>query len=520
MEAEKKSVTIPFTLLWLGLLGFLLFYRLDFLPFRVWDESRQAVQVYEMRENGDYIVPRFESAPDMWNTKPPLLVWAQTVSAKIFGYGEWAIRFPVALCALLTCVVLLLYLKRVAGSVWPGFVAGLVLVTLNTYNCVHGSRTGDFDVPLTLFLTWAACSFFAYLQLGNRPKDLYLFFVALALAVLTKSVAGLFLLPAFGLFFVLGGYGWRLVFNRHFLGGLCIFLFAVSGYYLLREHYNPGYLQAVWNNEIGGRYGQALENHVESRWFYFNRMWHEIYGVWIWLFFAGLVYILTVKDKTFRRPGLFALLVFAQYLLLVTWAQTKLFWYDMPLYPFAAVVVAIPVYRVMRFLEGRLFKKFPAEPADDRRKEMPQTQGLRLSAKSAGNQTNHNFSQVFKPAFLFLLFAVPCFLTARRISRQVEPNNWDENFYALSAYLKQSLHDPSQRGDFKILYPDYRAHLMPYAYMYGQAGRKVEFVTVEEIKPGDTVLVNQPEAKEKIMRMGEVRIQVLNRTAEAVTLIR
>lgn len=484
MEAGKKSATFLFALLWLGLVGFLLFYRLDFLPLRIWDESRQAVQVYEMRENGDWVVPHFESAPDMWNTKPPLLVWAQLVSVKIFGYGEWGIRFPVALCGLFTCVVLLLYLKRAGGSWWPGFVAGLVLVTINPYTGVHGARTGDFDVPLTLFLTWAACSFFAYLQLGNKPKDLYIFFVALAAAVLVKSVAGLFLLPAFGLFFLFGKYSGRLIFNRHFLAGSGIFLSMVLGYYLLREYNNPGYLQAVWDNEIGGRYGQALENHEESRWFYFNRIWHQIHGIWIGLFFAGVLYVLFARDKTFRKVGLFALLIFVQYLLLVTWAKTKLFWYDIPLYPFAAVVVSIPVYRAMQFLA-------------DRQKWL------------------------LKPAVVFLLlFAVPYFLTARRMARPAEPNNWDEDFYALSACLKQSLHDPSQRGNLKIVYEGYHAHLTAYRYMYRDKGRVVEFVSVEEMKPGDTVWVNQPAVKEKLRALGNIRVQTLNRTAEAITLIR
>src|SRR4051812_33620138 len=53
------------------------FGNLNVLPIREWDEARIAVSAYEVYSGGDWLVTRFHGEPDMWNTKPPFLVWCQ-----------------------------------------------------------------------------------------------------------------------------------------------------------------------------------------------------------------------------------------------------------------------------------------------------------------------------------------------------------------------------------------------------------------------------------------------------------
>ena len=84
-----------------------IFGHLDTLPIRIWDESRSAMNAYEMFHDKDYIVTHFEGKPDMWNTKPPLLIWAQVFFMKLIGVNELSVRLPSAIAAFLTCIVIL-----------------------------------------------------------------------------------------------------------------------------------------------------------------------------------------------------------------------------------------------------------------------------------------------------------------------------------------------------------------------------------------------------------------------------
>src|SRR5688572_23065002 len=84
------------------------FGNLNTLPIREWDEARIAINACEMYHDGDFIVTHFEEEPDMWNTKPPLLIWLQVFLMKTIGINELAVRLPSAFAAFFTCLALLL----------------------------------------------------------------------------------------------------------------------------------------------------------------------------------------------------------------------------------------------------------------------------------------------------------------------------------------------------------------------------------------------------------------------------
>ncbi len=230
-----------------GLMLIPLFGHLDTLPIRIWDEARQAINAYEMLNNKNFIVTHFEGKPDMWNTKPPLLIWIQVIFMKLLGVNEIAVRLPSAIAALFTCVALVVFSIKYLKNSWFGIFAAFVLITSHGYVNVHGSRTGDYDALLTLFTTLSGLLFFSYCQKKNL-KHLYLFFLFTALAVLTKSISGLLFLPAIFIYSILQKQLVPLLKNKHFYLGLVGFLVLIFGYYFLRESQNPGYLAAVQEN--------------------------------------------------------------------------------------------------------------------------------------------------------------------------------------------------------------------------------------------------------------------------------
>ncbi|MCU0328041.1 MAG: glycosyltransferase family 39 protein [Chitinophagales bacterium] len=69
-----------------------------------WDEANFAELAREMIYSGNYLQPQINYLP--FYEKPPLFIWFQVVSMKIFGINEFAARFPNALLGILNALTL------------------------------------------------------------------------------------------------------------------------------------------------------------------------------------------------------------------------------------------------------------------------------------------------------------------------------------------------------------------------------------------------------------------------------
>src|ERR1700694_1044195 len=136
MNIKQPPATVSFAAL-LALLAFSFFTRLSALPVRIWDEARNANNALEMYLNDHWQIPFYEGRPDMWNTKPPLLIWLQVLDLHLFGINEVSIRLPSALAAVLTGLLLWWFVNRQLRKPWAGFLAGAVLATTHAYVFNH-----------------------------------------------------------------------------------------------------------------------------------------------------------------------------------------------------------------------------------------------------------------------------------------------------------------------------------------------------------------------------------------------
>ena len=89
----------------IALASSVLFYRLGALPIEVWDEGRIVINALEMAHSGLSLITTYGGIPDHWNTKPPLFIWLMSLSIRVLGPNEWAVRLPSALSALATAVM-------------------------------------------------------------------------------------------------------------------------------------------------------------------------------------------------------------------------------------------------------------------------------------------------------------------------------------------------------------------------------------------------------------------------------
>ena len=245
---------------------FPLFHHLDRLSIRLWDESRLAVSALEMTQSGNLVVTTFEDEVDMWNTKPPLMVWLQAVSMKIFGFNELGVRLPAALAGLMTLGFLFLFfLKTLARSDIAVF-STLALVSCAGYVTVHVTRTGDYDALLTLFTTLTV--FLTYVWVDSENDSLLAWIGMAVIGMgLTKGIQGFMIMPGLALYLIIKGkLMWVLKQPKFWITALVALVFVI-GFYFIRNYFNPGYLSTVWETELGGLYQRSSGFHAQSsRW--------------------------------------------------------------------------------------------------------------------------------------------------------------------------------------------------------------------------------------------------------------
>jgi 4-amino-4-deoxy-L-arabinose transferase-like glycosyltransferase len=313
----------------------------------LWDESRLAVTALEMSERGFSLVTTYGYQPDAWNTKPPLLIWLEAGSLRLFGVREWALRLPNDVAALTTLALTFACAWRLTRSAFVAVGAALVLLFSPGFFGDHAAMSGDYDAMLGLFVT--AYLFLLFDQIHRRrpqPARLILIGLLIAAACLTKGVAGL--IPGVGVAaYVLLRNRWpRLLKTPWYAFAGLIVLVLVAGYYALREAIAPGYLSAVMYEELGGRYLHGMPSHIKSPFYYL-----EMLGG---LFALGPAFVLPIAlvALKWKPTKAAAFLTYANFVVVATvliysLSDTKIFWYLVPLYPILSVSFAIAAKRVI-----------------------------------------------------------------------------------------------------------------------------------------------------------------------------
>jgi 4-amino-4-deoxy-L-arabinose transferase-like glycosyltransferase len=321
----------------------ILFLKLGSFSLRLWDESIYATNSIEMMERGEWIVPYFNGEMDYWNTKPPMINWLQILSMKIFGINEFAIRFPSALAALATLIIVYWFIKK-HFNIFTGFVASMVLLTSVGFVTFHGARTGDTDVLLTFFITITNLLTLDLIISKEKIKSkLILISISIALAFLTKSVAAFLFLPAILIYFIIYEKQFlvRLLKNKILWFSIAGCLMIVFGFIMLRNHQQPGYLNLIFQSDLG-RVGSTIENHNEPFNFYLDNLVLHRYSYWIIFVMSSFILLFTKDENENRRKVLLFISILSLfYFTLISFSVTKLAWYDIPLFPILAVNIAL-----------------------------------------------------------------------------------------------------------------------------------------------------------------------------------
>ncbi|MCX2932606.1 glycosyltransferase family 39 protein [Mycobacterium sp. CVI_P3] len=136
--------------------------------------------------------------------KPPAALWVTGLSVRLFGMNSWAVLVPQALMGVAAVAILYGTVRRIVTEPTRGPIAGLIAgaVLALTPAATLMFRYNNPDALLVLLMVVAA--YFLVRAVATASwRWLALVGVALGLAFLTKMLAGLMVLPAFGLAYLL-----------------------------------------------------------------------------------------------------------------------------------------------------------------------------------------------------------------------------------------------------------------------------------------------------------------------------
>jgi 4-amino-4-deoxy-L-arabinose transferase-like glycosyltransferase len=133
--------------------------------------------------------------------KPPLALWLQTLSAKIFGFQGWALLLPALLAQVFSVEILYRLVRRVAGE--RGGILAALFLALTPISVVLGG-TNETDPILILFLLLSGWFLLKSIE-SEKTKHLLLSGAFIGLAFNVKMLQAYILLPAFFLTYLLAG---------------------------------------------------------------------------------------------------------------------------------------------------------------------------------------------------------------------------------------------------------------------------------------------------------------------------
>ncbi|MFN7118210.1 MAG: ArnT family glycosyltransferase [Saprospiraceae bacterium] len=312
------------------------------------NEGFYAEAVREMLESGDYVNIFYNYEPRF--NKPPLFYWLITLSCKIFGLNEWAIRLPSTLAGLGTA-----WLIFKIGNLLENRKLGIsaAIVTLFSFQFVINARYASPEIVLTFFFT---LTLYWFLKGYHRQywRYILLSYIALGLAVLTKGYPYLIIISGIIILYVFfnAQYNIRSFLNKigwlkPHLGLPLSFLIGMSWIiYMLFTYGNDFY--EVWMDETARR---AFNKPGSLKPFYYLEA-----NTWGFLpysltFYIGLIYLIINRFRSFNQhPVLqFSLAWFVVMLMVFTLAKGKIPTYFIQGYPGMALFTAYFILNITSF---------------------------------------------------------------------------------------------------------------------------------------------------------------------------
>lgn len=289
------------------------------------DEGRYSEIPREMLETGDFNTPRLNYVK--YFEKPVLFYWLNALSFTVFGENEFAARFPTALFAFLSGVLVFFLARSIYGERTALFSCAILLTMLLHLGV---GQINIIDMTLSFFMTMSLVGFWF--------QKYWVFYLGMALALLSKGLIGI-ILPG-GIVF------WYLVLSRQwsvfkdiltYWKGIILF-FAVSlPWFIAVCSVNGDFFYFFFIQEHFLRYATKMHDRYEPVWFFIPIL---ILGLLPWVGFLPqtLRGMFNIKGLVENKDRLFLFVWFLLIFIFFSISNSKLIPYIVPLLPPLAVL--------------------------------------------------------------------------------------------------------------------------------------------------------------------------------------
>jgi 4-amino-4-deoxy-L-arabinose transferase-like glycosyltransferase len=204
-----------------------------------------------LRSLHNFVFVSFDPGGLVTVDKPPLALWLQAVSAKLFGFSPLSLLLPEALAGVLAVALLYIVLARRLGAA-AAFAGALALAVFPSFVAV--SRDNGVD-PLLILLLLVACALALRACESGRWRTLIAAAVVVGLAFNTKTLAAYLVVPGIAVGYLVCAPGsWRRRIAQLLVAGIAMLVvsFAWIAFVELTPASKRPYVGSSTNNtELG-----------------------------------------------------------------------------------------------------------------------------------------------------------------------------------------------------------------------------------------------------------------------------
>ena len=244
-----------------GFCAFLFFYGMGQFGLIGADEPRYAQVAREMLERHDWITPVLGG--HAWLEKPPLYYWQAMLAYSLFGVNDVAARIPAAIDATLLVIAVYLFFRKFGR----GVEVDAALITASCAGVIGYAHAASMDMALAASFSMGMLAWWAWREGGKRIY-LALFYVCMALGMLSKGPVAPFLAAAVIVLFAVGAREFRWVLRTLWLPGILLFCAIALPWYVAVQMRNPQFFREFILQHNLARFSSNLYHHREPFWYY------------------------------------------------------------------------------------------------------------------------------------------------------------------------------------------------------------------------------------------------------------
>jgi hypothetical protein len=138
--------------------------------------------------------------------------------------------------------------------------------------------------------------------------------------------------------------------------GISFSLIIISGFYIARELTEPGYLKAVWHNELFPRYLNQSDRYQYNQtdfWYYYNELKNWQFAYWFPFIIPSFIISISCYERNLRNLVIFFSIQIIFFYVIISKGSSNV-WYDLLLIPLFAIIIGMAIYKVFELIYLKL----------------------------------------------------------------------------------------------------------------------------------------------------------------------